>query len=167
MLDTNSYSHINEVCIDPNLEFLRRGQNILWWNFCLCFHWKACFRGLSAYSAKNPFVQDWSLCVDTQKGTSYLDHFCARKVGVFAPIRNLDLIMKIIKVFHAGVFAHLEIWLPLIKTNDKLIIFDGYYLGTCADIPHYDFGLPMLDFLRIMTKNIDTWMYSAYVRRYS
>ena len=58
---------------------------------------------------KNPFVQDWSLCVDTQKATSYLDHFCARKVGVFAPIRNLDLKMKIIKVFHAGVFAHLEI----------------------------------------------------------
>ena len=58
---------------------------------------------------KNPFVQDWSLCVDTQRATNYLDHFCARKVGVFAPIRNLDLKMKIIKVFHAGVFAHLEI----------------------------------------------------------
>ena len=58
---------------------------------------------------KNPFVQDWSLCVDTQKATSYLDHFCAHKVGVFAPIRNLDFKMKIIKAFHAGVFAHLEI----------------------------------------------------------
>ena len=77
--------------------------------FGLCVHWKACFRGLSAYSAKNPFVQDWSLCVDTQKTISYLDHFCARKVGVFASIRNLDTKMKMIKVFHAGSFAHLEI----------------------------------------------------------
>ena len=58
---------------------------------------------------KNPFVQDWSLCVDTQKAISYLGHFCARKVGVFASIRNLDLKMKIIKVFHAGLFANLEI----------------------------------------------------------
>ena len=58
---------------------------------------------------KNPFVQDWSLCVDTQKAISYLDHFCARKVGVFASIQNLDLKMKTIKVFHAGLFAHLEI----------------------------------------------------------
>ena len=40
---------------------------------------------------KNPLVQDWSLCVDTQKATSYLDHFCTRKVGVFGFIRNLDL----------------------------------------------------------------------------
>ena len=61
------------------------------------------------YSAKNPFVQDWSLCVDTQKAICYLDHFCARKVGVFASIRNRDLKMKIIKVFLAGLFAHLEI----------------------------------------------------------
>ena len=45
----------------------------------------------------------------TQKATSYLDHFCARKVGVFASIRNLDLKMKITKVFHAGLFLHLEI----------------------------------------------------------
>ena len=58
---------------------------------------------------KNPFVQDWSLCVDTQKAISYLDHFCARKVGVFASIRNLDLKMKMINVFHAGLFANLEI----------------------------------------------------------
>ena len=58
---------------------------------------------------KNTFEQDWSLCVDTQKAVSYLDHFCARIVGVFASIRNLDLKMKIIKVFHAGLFAHLEI----------------------------------------------------------
>ena len=70
---------------------------------------KTFFRGLSAYSAKNPFVQDWSLCVDTQKAIIYLDHFCARKVGVFASIRNLVLKMKIIKVLHAGLFAHLEI----------------------------------------------------------
>ena len=59
-------------------------------------------------TAQNPFVQDWSLCVDTQKTISYLDHF-SRKVGVFASIRNLDLKMKIIKVFHAGLFTHLEI----------------------------------------------------------
>ena len=58
---------------------------------------------------KNPFVQDWSLCIDTQNAISFLDHFCARKVGVFASIRNLDLKMKIIKVFHAGLFANLEI----------------------------------------------------------
>ena len=32
---------------------------------------------------KNPLIQDWSLCVDTQKATSYLDHLCARKVGSF------------------------------------------------------------------------------------
>ena len=44
---------------------------------------------------KNPLIQDWSLFVDTQKAISYLDHFCARKVGVFAFIRNLDLKMKI------------------------------------------------------------------------
>ena len=75
------------------------------------------------------------MCIDMQKAISYLDHFCARKVGVFASIRNLDLKMKIIKVFHAGLFAHLEISLPLIKTNDKLIIFAGYYLCTYADIP--------------------------------
>ena len=56
---------------------------------------------------KNQFVQDWSLCVDTQKAINYLDHFCVRKVGVFASYRNLDLKMKIIKVFHAGLFAHL------------------------------------------------------------
>ena len=31
----------------------------------------------------------------------------------------------------------------------KLIIFAGYYLRTYADIPHYEFGLPTLDFLRI------------------
>ena len=54
--------------------------------------------------------------------------------------------MKITKVFHAGLFAHLEIWLPLIKTNNKLIIFNGYYLRMYADIPRYDFGLPTLDF---------------------
>ena len=41
------------------------------------------------------------VCVDTQKATSYLVHLCARKVGVFASIRNLDLKMKITKVFHA------------------------------------------------------------------
>ena len=58
---------------------------------------------------KNPFVQDWSLWVDTQKAISYLDHFCARKVGVFASYRNLDLKMKIIEVFTVGLFAHLEI----------------------------------------------------------
>ena len=58
---------------------------------------------------QNPFVQDCSLCVDTQKAISYLDRFCARKVGVFASIQNLDLKMKIIKVFLAGLFAHLEI----------------------------------------------------------
>ena len=34
--------------------------------------------------AKNPLVQDRSLCLDTWKATSYLDHFCTRKVGVFA-----------------------------------------------------------------------------------
>ena len=49
------------------------------------------------------------LCVDTQKAISYSDHFCALKIGVFASIRNLDLKMKIIKVVHAGLFAHLEI----------------------------------------------------------
>ena len=61
------------------------------------------------YSAKHSFVQDWSLCVDTQKATSYLDHFCARKVGVLASIRNLDLKITFTKVFHAGLFVHLEI----------------------------------------------------------
>ena len=40
---------------------------------------------------KNPLIRDRSLCVDTQKATSYLDHFCARKIGVFAFKRNLDL----------------------------------------------------------------------------
>ena len=52
-----------------------------------------------------------SICtgLDTQKAISFLDHFCARKVGVFASMRNLDLKMKIIKVFHAGLFANLEI----------------------------------------------------------
>ena len=49
----------------------------------------------------------------SQKAISYLDHFCARKVGVFASYRNLDLKMNITKVFHAGLFAHLEISLPL------------------------------------------------------
>ena len=58
---------------------------------------------------KNPFVQEWSLCVDTQNSISYLDHFWAREFGVFASIRNLALKMTIIKVFHAGLFAHLEI----------------------------------------------------------
>ena len=57
---------------------------------------------------KNRFVLDWSLCIDTQKTINYLDHFCARKVGVFASIQNRDLKMKIIKVFHAGLFAHLR-----------------------------------------------------------
>ena len=32
------------------------------------------------------------MCVDTRKATSYLDHFCARKVEVFA---FFDLKMKI------------------------------------------------------------------------
>ena len=35
-----------EVCIDPNLEFLRKAQTILWCKFCLC--------GFSEYSTKNP-----------------------------------------------------------------------------------------------------------------
>ena len=61
------------------------------------------------HCAKNPFVQDWSLCVDTQKAISYLDNFFTRKIGVFASIRNLDLKMKIFKIFHAGLFAHLKI----------------------------------------------------------
>ena len=65
----------------------------------------------------------WIICVQRKKSIctglefvrryaetiSYLDHFCARKVGVFASIRNLDIKMKIIKVFHAGLFAHLEV----------------------------------------------------------
>ena len=49
----------------------------------------------------------------------------------------------------------------------KLIIFAGYYLRTYADIPDYEFGLPTLFFFAHMTKNKDTWVYSAYVRRYS
>ena len=91
------------------------------WSFCAGR--KTSCRGIFAYvcteklyfvdylrtALKNPFVQDWSYCVDTQKAISYLDHFCARKVGVFASNRNLDLKMKIIKFFHAGLFAHLEI----------------------------------------------------------
>ena len=70
---------------------------------------KSLLSWLICIQRKNPFVQDWRLCVDTQKATSSLDHFCARKVGVFASLRNLDLKMKIIKVFQAGLFAHLEI----------------------------------------------------------
>ena len=60
-------------------------------------------------TAQKSICTGLEFCVDTQKAISYLGHFCARKVGVFASIRNLDLKMKIIKVFHAGLFANLEI----------------------------------------------------------
>ena len=104
---------------------------------------------ITCVQRKNPFVQDWSLCLDTQKTISYLDHFCARKVGVFASIQNLDLKMKIIKVFHCAYdqeHSHMDVL--CVRTQICLIII-------C---------LPMLDYLR---KYIYIWMYSAYVRRYS
>ena len=104
--------------------------SIQYWRYVLIQIWSFCVgrktscTGIFAYvcTEKLAFVDylraaQKSICTGLEfvrryaevKAISYLDHFCARKVGVFASIRNLDLKMKITKVFHAGLFAHLEI----------------------------------------------------------
>ena len=127
---------------------------------------------------KNPFVQDWSLCVDTQKTISYLDHFCARKVGVFASIRNRDLKIKIIKVYHwlkemiswsfsPDIICTRTQIFPIMILVFKRWIFCAYDLEhrlmdvfcVCTQIFLIIICLQMLDYLR---KYIGAWVYSAY-----
>ena len=43
----------------------------------------------------------------------------------------------------------------------------GCILRTYADISKNDAGLPTLDYFAHMSKYLETWMYSAYIRRYS
>ena len=79
-------------------------------NWSFCAGRKTSCGGIFAYvcTEKDAFV-DYLRTAQKVHLYSYLDHFCARKVGVLAPIQNLGLKMKITKVFHAGLFAHLEI----------------------------------------------------------